>query len=77
MVQHFAPKRVLALSCSAIAGISRSMIWSPQTLKIRLDKLLVDRGLAASRERAQALIIAGKVLVNDQKIEKAGAQVVC
>jgi 23S rRNA (cytidine1920-2'-O)/16S rRNA (cytidine1409-2'-O)-methyltransferase len=45
------------------------------TLKLRLDKLLVDRGLAASRERAQALILAGKVLVNDQKVEKAGAQV--
>jgi 23S rRNA (cytidine1920-2'-O)/16S rRNA (cytidine1409-2'-O)-methyltransferase len=44
------------------------------TLKIRLDKLLVERGLAASRERAQALILAGKVLVNDQKLEKAGAQ---
>ena len=44
-------------------------------MKFRLDKLLVDRGLAASRERAQALILAGKVLVNDQKIEKAGAQV--
>jgi 23S rRNA (cytidine1920-2'-O)/16S rRNA (cytidine1409-2'-O)-methyltransferase len=35
----------------------------------------VDRGLAASRERAQALVLAGKVLVNDQKLEKAGAQV--
>ena len=46
-----------------------------QTLKLRLDKLLVDRGLAASRERAQALILAGKVLVNDQKLDKAGAQV--
>jgi 23S rRNA (cytidine1920-2'-O)/16S rRNA (cytidine1409-2'-O)-methyltransferase len=45
-------------------------------LKLRLDKLLVDRGLAASRERAQALILAGKVLVSDQKIDKAGAQVV-
>jgi 23S rRNA (cytidine1920-2'-O)/16S rRNA (cytidine1409-2'-O)-methyltransferase len=44
-------------------------------LKIRLDKLLVDRGLAASRERAQALILAGKVLVNQQKLDKAGAQV--
>jgi 23S rRNA (cytidine1920-2'-O)/16S rRNA (cytidine1409-2'-O)-methyltransferase len=44
-------------------------------LKIRLDKLLVDRGLAASRERAQALVLAGKVLVDDQKTEKAGAQV--
>ena len=45
------------------------------TLKLRLDKLLVDRGLAASRERAQALILAGKVLVSDQKVDKAGAQV--
>ena len=44
-------------------------------MKLRLDKLLVDRGLAASRERAQALILAGKVLVNDQKLEKSGAQV--
>ena len=44
-------------------------------LKLRLDTLLVDRGLAASRERAQALILAGRVLVNDQKLAKAGAQV--
>jgi 23S rRNA (cytidine1920-2'-O)/16S rRNA (cytidine1409-2'-O)-methyltransferase len=44
-------------------------------LKLRLDKLLIDRGLAASRERAQALIIAGKVLINDQKVDKPGAQV--
>lgn len=44
-------------------------------MKVRLDKLLVDRGLAASRERAQALILAGKVLVEDQRVEKAGAQV--
>ena len=44
-------------------------------MKERLDKLLVERGLAASRERAQALVLAGKVLVNDQKIDKAGAQV--
>jgi 23S rRNA (cytidine1920-2'-O)/16S rRNA (cytidine1409-2'-O)-methyltransferase len=48
---------------------------SEPTLKLRLDKLLVDRGLAASRERAQALILAGKVLVNDQKVDKSGAQV--
>ena len=44
-------------------------------LKSRLDKLLVDRNLAASRERAQALILAGKVLVDEQKMDKAGAQV--
>jgi 23S rRNA (cytidine1920-2'-O)/16S rRNA (cytidine1409-2'-O)-methyltransferase len=44
-------------------------------LKLRLDKLLMKRGLAASRERAQALILAGKVLINDQKVDKAGAPV--
>src|SRR5258708_16058873 len=45
------------------------------SVKTRLDKLLVDRGLTPSRERAQALILAGKVLVNEQKIEKAGASI--
>lgn len=44
-------------------------------MKSRLDKLLVDRGLVTSRERAQALILAGNVLVNEQKLAKAGAQV--
>jgi 23S rRNA (cytidine1920-2'-O)/16S rRNA (cytidine1409-2'-O)-methyltransferase len=44
-------------------------------MKLRLDKLLVDRGLAGSRERAQALILAGNVLVDEQKRDKAGAQV--
>jgi 23S rRNA (cytidine1920-2'-O)/16S rRNA (cytidine1409-2'-O)-methyltransferase len=40
--------------------------------KIRLDKLLVDRGMASSRERAQALVLAGKVLVDGEKVEKSG-----
>jgi 23S rRNA (cytidine1920-2'-O)/16S rRNA (cytidine1409-2'-O)-methyltransferase len=44
-------------------------------LKIRLDKLLLERGLAISRERAQALILGGKVLVGGQKVEKAGTGV--
>jgi 23S rRNA (cytidine1920-2'-O)/16S rRNA (cytidine1409-2'-O)-methyltransferase len=44
-------------------------------VKSRLDKILVDRGLAASRERAQALILAGKVLVDEQKVDKSGAQI--
>jgi 23S rRNA (cytidine1920-2'-O)/16S rRNA (cytidine1409-2'-O)-methyltransferase len=43
--------------------------------KERLDKLLVDRGLAQSRERARALILAGKVVVNDHTVDKAAAQV--
>jgi 23S rRNA (cytidine1920-2'-O)/16S rRNA (cytidine1409-2'-O)-methyltransferase len=42
-------------------------------LKIRIDKLLVERGLVASRERAQAMILAGRVLVNEQKVTKSGA----
>src|SRR5579859_553581 len=44
-------------------------------MKLRLDKLIVDRGLAASRERAQAMILAGRVLVNGQKIEKSGSSI--
>ncbi len=45
------------------------------TMKQRIDLLLVERGLAASRERAQALILAGRVLVDEQKIEKPGTRV--
>lgn len=44
-------------------------------MKKRIDILLVERGLAPSRERAQAMILAGRVLVNEQKIEKAGHSV--
>lgn len=44
-------------------------------MKSRLDKLVVERGLAKSRERAQALILAGKVLVDEQKLDKAGIEV--
>jgi 23S rRNA (cytidine1920-2'-O)/16S rRNA (cytidine1409-2'-O)-methyltransferase len=43
--------------------------------RIRADQLLVDRGLAESRTRAQALILAGLVYVGDRKIAKAGDQV--
>jgi len=44
-------------------------------MKTRLDKLIIERGLANSRERAQALVLAGKVLVNGQKIEKSGTEI--
>ena len=43
--------------------------------KKRLDQLLVDRGLAESRTRAQALIMAGNVLVGDKPVDKAGQTV--
>ncbi len=43
--------------------------------KSRLDVLLVERGLVPSRERARALILAGRVLVREQKLDKAGAMV--
>jgi 23S rRNA (cytidine1920-2'-O)/16S rRNA (cytidine1409-2'-O)-methyltransferase len=43
--------------------------------RARLDVLLVDRSLAASRERARALILAGRVLVREQKIDKPGTSV--
>jgi 23S rRNA (cytidine1920-2'-O)/16S rRNA (cytidine1409-2'-O)-methyltransferase len=43
--------------------------------KMRIDRLLVERGLVESRERAQSMIIAGQVLVNEQKQDKAGAMV--
>ena len=42
---------------------------------VRLDALLVERGLAASRERARALILAGNVRVNGQPAAKAGTAV--
>jgi 23S rRNA (cytidine1920-2'-O)/16S rRNA (cytidine1409-2'-O)-methyltransferase len=44
-------------------------------MKTRLDRLLVDRGLAESREKAQALIMAGEVLLNGQKAAKPGQPV--
>ncbi|MFN8425799.1 MAG: S4 domain-containing protein [Anaerolineales bacterium] len=43
--------------------------------KIRLDVLLVERGLAESRAKAQALIMAGQVRVADQVALKSGASV--
>ena len=45
------------------------------SLRERIDVLLVERHLAPSRERARALVLAGEVLVNDHRIDKAGERV--
>ena len=42
-------------------------------MKKRLDVLLVERGLATSREKAKAMIMAGEVLVNNEREDKAGS----
>ena len=47
----------------------------PKPKKHRLDLALVDRGLAETRSKAQSLIMARRVLVNDQYVDKAGATV--
>jgi 23S rRNA (cytidine1920-2'-O)/16S rRNA (cytidine1409-2'-O)-methyltransferase len=43
--------------------------------KMRVDLLLVERGLVPSRERARAMILAGRVLVREQKVDKPGTTV--
>src|ERR1700757_2093383 len=45
---------------------------APMNQRTRVDQLLVDRGLAESRSRAQALILAGKVFSGERRISKAG-----
>lgn len=42
--------------------------------RLRIDRLLVERGLAESRQKAQAMILAGEVLVNEQKVDKVGRE---
>jgi 23S rRNA (cytidine1920-2'-O)/16S rRNA (cytidine1409-2'-O)-methyltransferase len=43
--------------------------------KLRLDKLLLEKGLVDSRERARSLILSGKIWVNGKRVDKAGTQV--
>ena len=44
-------------------------------MKDRLDKILIDRNIAASRDRAKALVMEGKILVNGIPVTKAGTMI--
>ncbi len=54
---------------------AKVLVEKERPRKTRLDQLLVERGLTASRERARSLILAGRVLVCEQKIDKPGASI--
>lgn len=56
-----------------LAGESTTTMTAGE--KMRVDLLLVERGLAHSRERARAYILAGRVLVREQKVDKPGTTV--
>lgn len=48
------------------------MLSGPRPVRTRIDKLLVEKGFFDSRERSQRSILAGKVLVNEQVVDKPG-----
>ncbi|MBS5247526.1 MAG: TlyA family RNA methyltransferase [Oscillospiraceae bacterium] len=56
------------------SSAGRWRCWAVKNKK-RLDVVMVERGLAESRQKAQAVIMAGQVFVDDQKVDKAGAPV--
>src|SRR5262245_44576147 len=53
-------------------GEAGSATGAPEAMKVRADQLLVQKDLAPSRARAQALILAGKVYVGETRVDKAG-----
>ena len=53
-------------------AFQRKLVQSPSVPKVRADVLLTQRGLAPSRARAQALILAGKVFTGERRVEKRG-----
>lgn len=60
------------LSLSALVSMTSSLEFGPRRMKQRIDQLLAERGLAESRTRAQALILAGLVYAGTRKVAKAG-----
>lgn len=63
------------MSAPNVCATSQTLSFTDVPERRRLDLLVVDRGLAESREKARALILAGQVLVNGQKADKAGASI--
>ncbi len=63
------------LPFSARRLYSFPLMAHPRTTKVRVDELLLARGLADSLAMAQAMVLAGEVLVDEQKVEKSGARV--
>ena len=58
-----------------INRITQSLGFLEVPVRRRIDQLLIERGLAESRHKAQALLLAGHVLVDEQKVEKPGRMV--
>ncbi len=58
-----------------MTNTAKSSKKTPKPKKCRIDQLLVERGLAESRTRAQALVMAGVVFVGESKIDKPGQQI--
>jgi len=72
----FAPRSVLRVFLkSRVYQRSHKVNSIVPNQRQRLDLLVLERGLAESREKARALILAGQVLVNGQKADKAGANI--
>jgi 23S rRNA (cytidine1920-2'-O)/16S rRNA (cytidine1409-2'-O)-methyltransferase len=69
------PMRPARSKRPARAPDSGSANKTPRPGRARLDVLLLERGLAPSRERAQALLLAGQVRVDGQRAEKPGSQI--
>ncbi len=64
--------RASAESLVGLPGGTSFCALRPASVKTRVDLLLVERGLAPSRARAQSLLLAGRVYSGDARVEKAG-----
>lgn len=71
------PKESSLTSCTNVNdSMTQRGNTNPPARRLRVDILLVERGLAATRTKAQALVLAGQVFNGEQRIDKAGQLVV-